>query len=657
MSQHLDYKAIVIFLAVIFGWSCQPKKASQNQDIIEGYPIKPIDIQNVKLEDDFWLPIIKTVQNRTIDYALEKCEEEGRMDNFLIAGGKMEGETKGYMPFDDTDLYKIIEGASYSLISNPNDQLDAYLDTLITIIKTGQETDGYLTTWRTINGQKPPASWVNPGERWEHLAASHELYNSGHMFEAAAAHYRATGKRNFLDIALKNADLLVKTFGPGKLELIPGHQIVETGLIKLYLITGNKDYLELARFFLDARGDSTTHKLYGAYNQDHLPVTEQDEVVGHAVRAVYMYAGMTDIAAIQHDTAYLHAVNKLWENMVFKKMYITGGIGASRHGEAFGANYELPNLTAYAETCAAIGSVYWNHRLFLLTGDVKYYDVIERTLYNGLISGLSMDGEKFFYPNALESDGVYTFNQGACTRKSWFDCSCCPTNLIRFLPAVPGLIYSIQDDDLYINLFAANHAEMAINDINVSIEQRTNYPWEGNISIKIHPEKSATFTVKLRIPGWERDEVLPGNLYTYINQYDNQSGVTVNGQEVQKEIKDGYLSITREWNNGDDIDLVLPMSVRIVKANEKVEDDLNKRSLEYGPVVYCVEEIDNPGKIDGLVLTDNLQWNVTKEDRLNGINVITGQSLDNNSYLTAIPYYAWSNRGIGAMKVWIPYEE
>ncbi|MCC6723954.1 MAG: glycoside hydrolase family 127 protein, partial [Saprospiraceae bacterium] len=410
------------------------------------YPITPVNIRDVKMEDDFWLPIIKLVQEKTIDYALKKCVEEGRLENFLIAGGKMKGETRGQMPFDDTDVYKIIEGASNSLISTPNPELEKRLDSLIAIIAIGQEADGYLTTWRTINPAKPPAPWVpvKEGKRWESLGASHELYNAGHLFEAAYTHFIATGKRNFLDIALKNADMLVRTFGwgEGKVQKVPGHQIVETGLVKLYYATGKKEYLELAKYYLDNRGNTAHHELYGAYSQDHIPVTQQHEVQGHAVRAMYMYAAMTDIAVLEKNEAYNDAVQQLWHNMVEKQIYITGGIGARHEGEAFGENYELPNLTSYNETCAAIGSVYWNHRLHSQTGDVKYFDVIERTLYNGLISGLSLDGTNFFYPNALEADGKFTFNRGACTRQGWFDCSCCPTNLIRFLPAMPGLIYS-----------------------------------------------------------------------------------------------------------------------------------------------------------------------------------------------------------------------
>lgn len=633
----------------------QKQQEEPKAEVKEGYPIEAVNIRHVKLTDEFWLPIIQRVQEKTIEFALEKCDEEGRFDNFLIAGGEMEGSVKGAMPFDDTDVYKIIEGASNSLISAPNPQLETLLDSLVSIIKVGQEADGYLTTWRTINPAKPPAEWVKveEGKRWEYLAMSHELYNAGHLFEAAAVHYKATGKRNFLDIALKNADLMVKTFGDGegKIAAVPGHQIIETGLIKLFEVTGNKDYFDLAKYFLDHRGDPENHELFGPYSQDHLPVVEQDEVVGHAVRAVYMYAGMTDIAAIEKDTAYLKAVNALWENMVNKKMYITGGIGALHEGEAFGENYQLPNLTAYNETCASIGDVYWNHRLHNLTGDVKYFDVIERTLYNGLISGLSLDGEKFFYPNALESDGVYKFNQGACTRKDWFDCSCCPTNVIRFIPAMPGLIYSKTDDTVFVNLYAGNEATVDLKDQAVKVAQETSYPWNGKVKLTVDPAETGEFTMKFRIPGWARNEVLPSDLYHYANQVDESSTITINGEAIDAMADNGYYTITREWKAGDVVNLEFPMEVRKVIANPLVEEDKGKMSLEYGPIVYAVEEIDNKGDFDNIKLTSNEQFKVEMQpDLLGGVSTIS------NDKLTAIPYYAWSNRGIGKMKVWLPAE-
>ena len=623
------------------------------------YPISMIGLDKVELTDSFWLPKIRTVQNTTIAFGLDKCRKEGRLESFLIAGGKKQGKVRGKMPFDDSDVYKIIEGASNSLIIAPNKELDACLDSIIAIIKIGQEPDGYITTWFTIDPNNPPASWVQKtGKRWTGESSSHELYNSGHMFEAAVAHYIATGKRNFLDIAIKNADLLVRSFGPGKLTIPPGHQIVETGLIKLYRVTHNEKYLELAKYFLDLRGNPATHQLYGEYSQDHIPVTQQTEITGHAVRAVYMYAGMTDIAAIYNDSAYLNAVKNIWNNLVERKMYITGGIGAKHEQESLGGDYELPNLTSYSETCASIGDVYWNHRLFLLSGDAKYYDIIERTLYNGLIAGISLDGKKFFYVNPLQADGKFKFNQGAGTRQSWFDCSCCPTNLIRFIPSLPGLIYAAQKDTLYINLYMSNKAQVNVNNEQVKIEQQTDFPWKGDISILINPEKAGQFTLKLRIPGWAQNRVIPSDLYSYTGKTSDKVVIAVNGRKIKYDTNLGFAAITRKWEAGDRIKINFPMVIRHVIANEKVKDDLNMAALEYGPIVYCVEGIDNNNRLDNLTLPDNAALKIEmRDDLLNGVNIIKGNVPDKNGRtmkLTAVPYYAWSNRGEGTMKVWLP---
>jgi len=615
------------------------------------YPISPVNIKNIVLNDNFWLPKIRVIHDTTIKYAFDKCDKEGRIENFLVAGGKKKGTYKGKMPFDDTDLYKIIEGASYSLMNKYDPDLDAYLDSIIAIIKIGQEEDGYITTWFTINREKPPAWWVKPSKtRWENEISSHELYNSGHLFEAAAAHYWATGKRNFLDIAIKNANLLVDNFGPDKLRTPPGHQIVETGLIKLYQITRDAKYLQLAKFFLDIRGDSTTHKLYGDYSQDHLPVTKQTEAVGHAVRALYMYAGMTDIAVMCNDTDYLNAVKKIWENIVYKKMYITGGLGSRHEGESFGKDYELPNLTAYNETCAAIASVYWNHRLFLLTGESKFYDVIERTLYNGLIAGISLDGKNFFYPNPLESDGKFEFNMGSCTRQPWFDCSCCPTNLIRFIPSMPELIYAKNNDSLYINLFVASSMQLLINGKKINLVQQTNYPWDGHIDIFVNPDDEQTFTLKIRLPGWALNKPLPGDLYSYLNVNSNNIKMKINGKEENIKLNKGYIEVSKKWQKGDKIELNLPMMVHKVIANEKVKDDSNKVAVEYGPIVYCAEEIDNKN-IDEINIPDDLIF-YKEEMNISGEKFISLKGKIDESEIKLIPYYVWSNRGIGKMKVW-----
>ncbi|WP_235855366.1 glycoside hydrolase family 127 protein [Flagellimonas pelagia] len=653
-------RCMLLAITMICAFGCKNKEivieTVADVATMDGYPIEAINIRNIKLKDEFWLPIIEKVQKKTIEYAIAKCQEEGRFDNFLIAGGEMTGEVKGVMPFDDTDVYKIIEGASNSLISAPNPELEKLIDSLVSIIKVGQEPDGYLTTWRTINPAKPPAKWVEvkEGKRWESLFMSHELYNAGHLYEAAVVHFKATGKRNFLDIAIKNADLMVKTFGDGegKIAAVPGHQIIETGLIKLYQVTNKKEYMDLAKYFLDHRGDPENHKLFGPYSQDHIPVVQQDEVVGHAVRAVYMYAAMTDIAAIEKDTAYLKAVNALWDNMVDKKMYVTGGIGAKHEGEAFGENYELPNLTAYNETCAAIGDVYWNQRLHNLTGDVKYFDVIERTLYNGLISGLSLDGQQFFYPNALEADGVYKFNQGSCTRSDWFDCSCCPTNMIRFIPAMPGLIYSKTANTLFVNLYASSEATVSLKDHHLKVQQETLYPWDGKVKLTIDPDQTGEFTLKLRVPGWARNEVLPGDLYHFASPMDGQNMVSINGEQVNTVQENGYFTISRTWQTGDVVELNFPMEVRKVMASELVAENKGKMSLEIGPLVYAVEEMDNKSEFDQIALYPNDQFKVEMQpDLLGGVNTVS------NEHLTAIPYYAWSNRGVGKMKVWLPVKE
>ncbi|WP_346863675.1 glycoside hydrolase family 127 protein [uncultured Draconibacterium sp.] len=637
---------------VLFLWSCKTNP-EQTSVTTADYPISGIPFSQVQINDNFWLPKIETNRTATIPASFQKCEETGRLENFLIAGGKMEGTVRGDMPFDDTDVYKIIEGAAYSMTTIPDAKLDAYVDSLIEIIAIGQEEDGYLTTWKTIDPTHSPAEWCPPGERWEGLAWSHELYNAGHMFEAAAAHYIATGKTNFLDIATKNADLLVKVFGAEGNYQVPGHQIVETGLIKLYLITDKKEYLDLARHFLDTRGDSTKREIWGPYNQDHQPVIEQEEAVGHAVRAAYMYAGMTDIAALYNDAAYKNAVNKIWDNVVTKKMYITGGIGALHQGEAFGENYELPNLTAYNETCAAIANVYWNYRMFLLYGDSKYIDVLERSLYNGVISGVALNGKEFFYPNPLSCDMHYHFNREHLDRQTWFDCSCCPTNLCRFMPSVPGYIYAQKDDNLYVNLFVQSSTKLEMEGNEVEIAQDTKYPWDGDIKISVSPKKKTTFSVKVRIPGWSVNTPVPGDLYSYKEKTGTKPVIEINGEQVAYSLENGYAILNREWNNEDQIKLTLPMEVRKVKANDLVEDDRGKIALERGPIVYCVEEIDNPA-IENLSVSENTSFSSNfQADLLAGVELIKAEGPEKEEQFTAIPYYTWNNRGANKMDVWL----
>ena len=651
----LNYLLIIVFLFSLAACKSQPEKAD--------YPIQGIPFNEVKIADQFWLPKIETNRTITIPASFAKCEEMGRMDNFLIAGGKMKGKVKGEMPFDDTDVYKIIEGASYSLTTHPDPKLDAYVDSVIDIIKVGQEADGYLTTYKTIDSTYSPAKWCAPAGKWVNEQCSHELYNSGHMFEAAAAHYRATGKTNFLNIATKNADLLLKVFGEGKNPGVPGHQIVETGLIKLYQVTGKEEYMKLAKHFLDFRGDSTKRKLWGPYNQDHKPVISQDEAVGHAVRAEYMYAGMTDVAVLFKDEAYKNAVDKIWDNIVSKKLYITGGVGAKHDGEAFGDNYELPNLTAYNETCAAIANVYWNYRMFLLHGDSKYIDVLERSLYNGVISGVGLDGKTFFYPNPLECDMQFKFNSGgALDRQPWFDCSCCPTNMCRFLPSVPGYIYAQGQNSLYVNLFVQSSSTILLNEKDkVTLSQETKYPWDGQIKIFVSPEKEGKFALCLRIPGWAKNQPVPSDLYSFTAPEPDSVLVMVNGKAVSYQSEKGYAVIDREWKQGDVVNYSLPMSIRRVEANQKVVDDLGKVAIERGPIVYCLEGTDNGQQLSKLVLPDGFALSSAfVPETLGGVVTISGEipvsggATSQSQKITAIPYYAWDNRGINEMKVWIP---
>ncbi len=626
-------------------------------NVQSGYDIAAVPFKDVELKDNFWANRIATNRDVTIPYGFKKCEEGGCIRNFEKAGGLLKGGYEGKMPFDDSDVYKIIEGASYSLRTNPDKERERYIDGIIEKIAAAQEDDGYLCTWKTLHPDRSPSYWLDAGPRWHHLSMSHELYNVGHLYEAAYAHFQATGKRSLLNVALKNADLVARTFAPGKKLDPPGHQIIETGLIKLYQVTRRKEYLDLAKFFLDQRGNAEGHELYGTASQDHLPVIEQEEAVGHAVRATYMYAGMADVAAMMKDPDYLEAVDKLWENVVGKKLYITGGFGSRHEGEVFGEDYELPNMTSYNETCAAIANIYWNHRMFLLHGDAKYIDVLERTLYNGMLCGVSLTGDSFFYPNCMASDGKFKFNHGALTRQPWFDCACCPSNVARFLPSVPNYIYAHHNDSLYINLFVASKARIRIEETAIDLEQQCDYPWDGKVRILLNPETGKRFTVRLRIPGWVLDKPLPGDLYHFLDENLEAGTLKVNGEAIDFEIEKGFAGISRSWSKGDVIEFDLPMPIRRVSAHEQVEDNRNKVALVRGPVVYCAEWVDNGGKALDLVLPDNTELiSEHRKDLLAGVTVVKGCALNHSGEkreLVAIPYYAWSHRGPGEMAVWL----
>lgn len=636
-----------------------PAMAGVAQDGTRGaYPIAAVPFSEVRLTDTFWASRVETNRRVTIPFGFRKSEEEGRIRNFERAA-RREGPYEGKMPFDDTDVYKLIEGASYSLQSHPDPQLDRFLDGIIEKIAAAQEPDGYLTTYKTIDPTKSPAPWLKPGPRWElELQGSHELYNSGHLYEAAHAHHRATGKRNLLDIALRNADLIGRTFGPGRLATPPGHQIIETGLVKLAEITGERLYEELARFFLDQRGRAGGRKLFGPYNQDHQPVTEQAEAVGHAVRAAYMYSAMVDVAVLDRDPLYRAAVQRIWDDVVGRKLYLTGGIGARHDGEAFGDAFELPNLTAYAETCASIANVYWNQRLFLQSGDARYVDVLERTLYNAAIAGVSLDGDTFFYPNPLESDGRYQFNIGALTRKPWFDASCCPTNIARFIPSVPDYIYAVQGDALFVNLFVASRASARVGGEPVEIAQESEYPWSGRVQLRVHPKAPRHFELRVRVPGWAQGRPVPSGLYRYADAPPAGYELRVNGEPASATMRTGYATLARTWTPGDVVTLDLAMPVRRVVADDRVADARGKVALERGPLVYAAEWVDNDGTVLDLTIPDGAGLEAEhRADLLGGITVLRGRVKDDKGRtrpFTAIPYYAWSHRGPGEMAVWLP---
>jgi DUF1680 family protein len=629
-----------LLLSVIGVASISLSAAAQTQ-------IQEVPFTQVHLNDGFWSPRIEINRTVSIPSAFHECEVNGRFDNFAIAAGLMKGEHRGDFSFDDTDPYKVIEGASYSLAVHYDAKLDHYLDSVINIIAKAQEPDGYLTTCVTNKCTRLSGWWGT--HKWEKIN-SHELYNSGHLIESAVAHYRATGKKTFLNVAIKNADLVCKTFGPneGQIHRPGGHPIIEMALCKLYKVTGNKKYLEGAKYFVDETGRCTDGHHPSEYSQDHMPILQQQEIVGHAVRAGYLYSGVADVAALTGDKAYFEALKHIWENMSSKKLFITGGIGSRPQGEGFGPNYELYNHTAYCETCAAIANVYWNYRMFLATGESKYIDVCERALYNNVLSGVSLSGDKFFYDNVLESDGEHE-------RQKWFGCACCPGNITRFVASVPGYMYAQQGRDIYVNLYAQGKAKIG----KVELEQTTNYPWDGKISIKV-AKGAGKFAIKLRIPSWLKTSPTNNNLYAYADAAKNYS-ISVNGHALYPENHD-YFTITRSWKKGDVIELNFPMDVRRIVANDNAEDDRGKVALERGPIVFCLEGSDQAdGKVFNKYILNSANISAQYDaNLLNGVMTLSGNAKElqqdgtvKDVKFRAIPYSTWNNRGAQQMEVWV----
>lgn len=660
---------------------------SDTKVLANGYPYTQVPFTSVNIaHNSFWGARLQAAREVTVPLAFSKCESEHRYKNFDMAAYTLkhpghpglktpEWDVAKFMgfSFDDTDVYKTIEGASYILQTYPDKKLKAYIDSVLNVVAAAQEPDGYLYTARTINPEHPHA-WSGK-KRWvKEEDLSHELYNLGHMVDAACAHYQATGSHKFIDIARRYADCVCREVGSasGQITVVPGHQIAEMALARLYTLTGEKRYLDEAKYLLDFRGKTSFRN---AYSQSHKPILEQDEAVGHVVRAGYMYAGIADVAALTKDSAYIKTVDRIWQNIYGKKVYLTGGVGARHAGESFGNNYELPNMTAYNETCAAISMVYLNERMFLLHGESKYIDCLERTLYNGVISGMSMDGGRFFYPNPLSSDGKFAFNaDNNTTRQPWFGCACCPSNLCRFIPSVPGYLYGVKDNNIYVNLFAANTSTIQVGGKDVVLEESTQYPWDGDIQIRVAKLAAKNVNLLVRIPGWVLNQVLPSDLYKYSDTAKPAYTVSINGKKVDADLaaNKGYLPV-KNIKKGDVVRIHFDMPVRTVVANKNVKDDEGRVAVERGPIVYCAEAADNQnepvlraviGKQPSFDLVENykIQNTETKgapafavkaittqaqmlEDAANGVSV-------KSQKLTLIPYYAWNHRGADQMNVW-----
>lgn len=610
------------------------------------YPVTPVPVQQVRITDGFWAQRLDNHFTKGLDHAIDQCRKTGRIDNFEIAAGLKKGEHQGAC-FNDSDVYKIIEGMALSTAGPMKPEHRKFLDEFIGTLGKAQLDDGYLYTFYQVKNEM--------NRRWTDIANMHEDYCAGHLFEAGAAHYRMTGRKELLDISLKFADHIDKTFGPGKKAEPPGHAEIEMALADLYRITGEQRYLNLSRFLLEQRGVHPGNW----YDQNHVPLLEGSETVGHAVRALYAFCGMAEIAALTGDDRYLKALDRYWHSVTDTKMALSGGVGGGLW-EAFDKPYFLPNRTSYNETCGSIAQVLWNHRMFRLTGDGKYLDVLERALYNGVLTGVQLTCDAFFYPNQLET--------GPAKREPWFGCACCPSNIARVLPAQPGYLYATKADTLFTCLYAASQASMEIAGTKVKVAQLTNYPWDGGITLTLSPESAKSFTLALRIPGWARNQPVPGDLYRYLGDAAPAPVVKVNGKAVTAQAARGFITIKRTWQAGDTVTLELPMPVRMVVANDKVRENAGRVALERGPLVYCVEGLDND-KLDTphnlLPATGASLKSEFKPDLLGGVSVITGpaelvkRAADGKTVarepreFTAVPYFARANREPTPMAVFL----
>ena len=618
MKQYLLLAASAFLLQ-----GCQTSKEDIKEQPLK--MIEQIDFSHVKINDNFWSPRLSKHVSATLPVCSDQIENQtGRIRNFENAA-KGEGEHSGIF-FDDSDVYKALEGMAYSLINNPDPELEKKADEWIDKFAAAQQPDGYINTFYTLTGLD---------KRWTNMD-KHEMYCAGHMIEAGVAYYQATGKRKLLDVCIRMTDHMMSQFGPGKRHWVPGHEEIELALVKLYQTTQEQKYLDFAYWLLEERGHG--HGTMGdegkwdpVYYQDIVPVRRLTDISGHAVRCMYLYCGMADVAALKNDTGYIAAIDRLWDDVVHRNMYITGGIGSSRDNEGFTEDYDLPNLDAYCETCASVGMVLWNQRMNQLTGDSKYIDILERSLYNGALAGISLGGDRFFYVNPLESKGDHH-------RQEWYGCACCPSQLSRFLPSIGNYIYASSDDALWVNLYIGNTGQIRIGETDILLTQETDYPWDGSVKLTISTSQPLEKEIRLRIPNW-------------CKTYD----LSINGKRINVSEEKGY-AVIKDWKSQDVIALDMDMPVEIVAADPHVKENFGKRAIQRGPLVYCMEEIDNPEYFDQIQLSPSTTFQTAfVSDILNGIKTIKTNGRAQSA--TFIPYYAWDNRKAGKMRVWIPYNE
>lgn len=626
----------VVWVGIAFSFASVPL-FSQNESL-SLKKVNQVDFSHISIKDNFWSPRLEKHLSATLPVCIDQIENKtGRIQNFERAA-KGRGEHSGIF-FDDSDVYKAMEGMAYALANVRDAKLEAKLDEWIDKIAACQQPDGYINTFYTLTGLQ---------NRWTDMD-KHEMYCAGHMIEAGVAYYQATGKRKLMDVGIRMAEHCMSLFDVGKGHWVPGHEEIELALVKLSLATGEKRFLNFAHHLLEQRGHgygSTGKPLMGrpaggayvhgqwnpSYYQDEMPVRNLSVINGHAVRAMYLFTGMADVAALKHDTAYVSALHRLWDNVVGAKMYVTGGIGSSRQNEGFTADFDLPNKEAYCETCASVGMVFWNQRMNQLTGDAKYADIMERSLYNGTLAGISLQGDKFFYVNPLESDGKHH-------RQEWYGCACCPSQISRFLPSIGNYIYGTSPDALYINLYLGNEADISLNGNGIKVSQTTEYPWKGKVEILVEAGQPISQKLKMRIPGWCRQ-------YT----------IKVDGKKVQPILDKGYAVVEPNGKRQTTVVLEMEMPVEQVAADPRVKQNVGKRAVQRGPLVYCMEETDNKQTYDSALLCKDTKYTVKfNKELLGGVMSVTAKG--QNGSLQLIPYYAWDNREAGKMKVWLDYKE